>query len=101
MKKYGYNGLEILKKKIHSNELKEIGKNNPTNFTRERKMGFTNLIYYSLNKKGLSTNMEINNFYEQMNKDVTLTGQSLLDQRLKLNPAVFIELRSCVHRKKN
>lgn len=92
MIKYGYEGLELLKQKIDSNELKELGRNKPTDFTRERKMGFTNLIYYNLNKKGLCTNMEINNFFEKIDKNITLAGQSLLDQRLKLNPDVFIEL---------
>jgi len=51
MIKYGYKGLEIIKNIIHSNELKEIGRNNPNNFTRERKMGFTNLIDLSSNLK--------------------------------------------------
>ena len=55
-------------------------------------MGFIELIYYNLNRKGLCTNMEINNFFDKINKDITLSGQSLLDQRLKLNPEVFIEL---------
>ena len=32
-------------------------------------MGFQKLMKYILNKKGLSTNMEINNFYNDINED--------------------------------
>ena len=92
MIKYGKDGIEKLKDIINSKELKILGRNNPTDFTRERKLGFVKLIYYHLNKKGLCTNMEINNFFEKVDKSITFTGQSLLDQRLKLNPAVFIVL---------
>ena len=44
---------------------------------------------YILNKEGLSTNMEINNFYNDMNEDENISNQSLLNQRLKLNHDVF------------
>ena len=92
MIKFGYKGLNIIKNKVDSKELKERGKNSPKDFTRKRKMEFVDLVRYILNKKGLSTNMEINNFFNKTNQDITMAGQSLLDQRLKLNPEVFIDL---------
>jgi len=92
MIKFGYKGLNIIKIKVNSKALKERGKNNAESFTRKRKMGFVNLMHYILNKKGLSTNMEINNFFNKTNQDITMSAQSLLDQRLKLNPEVFIDL---------
>ena len=49
---------------------------------------------YIINKKGLSTNMEINNFYNDINENENISNQSLLDQRLKLNPNVFISLNN-------
>lgn len=42
--------------------------------------------------KGLSTNMEINNFFNKIDEDTDMSAQSLLDQRLKLKPEVFVEL---------
>lgn len=94
MVKFSYDGINNIKEMINTNELKELGKLTKTSFTRERKMGFTKLINYILNKKGLSTNMEINNFYNKINEDNTISSQSLLDQRLKLNPEVFIYLNN-------
>lgn len=94
MVKFSYNGINNIKKLINTSQLKDLGKLTNTSFTRERKMGFKKLINYILNKKGLSTNMEINNFYNKINEDNTISNQSLLDQRLKLNPEVFIYLNN-------
>lgn len=92
MIKYGYKGLSTIRSKIQSNELKEKWRKSITDFTRKRKMDFEKLIHYILNKKGLSTNMEINNFFNKINEDTDMSAQSLLDQRLKLKPEVFVEL---------
>lgn len=92
MIKYGYKGLSKIRSKIQSNELKEKWRKSITDFTRKRKMDFEKLIHYILNKKGLSTNMEINNFFNKIDEDTEISAQSLLDQRLKLNPEVFVEL---------
>ena len=94
MIKYGYKGLELIKNKIQSKELKEKGRKSITDFTRKRKMDFEKLIHYILNKRGLCTNMEINNFFKKINEDTDMSAQSLLDQRLKLNPEVFVELNT-------
>lgn len=92
MIKYGYEGLEIVRSKIGSTELKEKGKNSVNDFTRKRKMDFEKLIHYILNRRGLSTIMEINNFFNKIGENIDMSAQSLLEQRLKLNPEVFIEL---------
>ena len=92
MIKYGYKGLSKIRNKIQSKELKEKGRKNIKDFTRKRKMDFEKLIHYILNKKGLCTNMEINNFFNKINEDTNMSAQALLDQRLKLNPEVFIDL---------
>lgn len=92
MIKYGYKGLSKIRSKIQSKELKEKWRKSITDFTRKRKMDFEKLIHYILNKKGLSTNMEINNFFNKINEDTDMSVQALLDQRLKLKPEVFIEL---------
>ena len=92
MIKYGYKGLSKIRNNIQSEELKEKGRKNIKDFTRKRKMDFEKLIYYILNKKGLCTNMEINNFFNKINEDTDMSAQALLDQRLKLRPEVFVEL---------
>lgn len=89
---FGIDGLNKLREKIGEKSIEESGKMSPKDFTRERKMGFQDLIYYSLNKKGLCTNMEINNFFEKIEKDISISAQALFDQRLKLNPEVFTKL---------
>ncbi len=92
MIKYGYKGLSKIRSKIQSKELKEKWRKSITDFTRKRKMDFEKLIHYILNKKGLSTNMEINNFFNKIDEDTDMSAQALLDQRLKLKPEVFVEL---------
>ena len=92
MIKYGYKGLSKIRSKIQSKELKEKWRKTITDFTRKRKMDFEKLIHYILNKKGLSTNMEINNFFNKIDEDTDMSAQALLDQRLKLKPEVFVEL---------
>ena len=94
MVKFNKEGIELIRNKIDSKELKELARLTKNSFIRERKMGFTKLIKYILNKKGLTTNMEINNFYNDINEEETITSQSLLDQRLKLNPEVFVSLNN-------
>ena len=92
MIKYGYNGLNKIRSKIQSEKLKERWRKSITDFTRKRKMDFKKLIHYILNKRGLSTVMEINNFFDKIDEDIDMSAQSLLDQRLKLIPEVFVEL---------
>ena len=92
--KFNKEGVELIRNKINSEELKTTGRLKKTSFTRERKMGFTKLIKYILNKKELTTIMEINNFYSDINEEENIFNQSLLDQRLKLNPEVFIALNT-------
>ena len=92
MIKYGYKGLSKIRSKIQSKELKEKWRKSISDFTRKRKMDFEKLIHYILNKKGLSTNMEINNFFNKINEDTDMSVQALLDQRLKLKAEVFVEL---------
>ena len=94
MIKYGYKGLNKIKNGIQSKEKKEKGRNSKKYFTRKRKMDFEKLIHYILNKKGLCTNMEINNFFNKIDEDTNMSAKALLDQRLKLNPEVFIDLNN-------
>ena len=81
-----------MKRTVDSNGFKEKWRKAIKDFTRKRKMDFVKLIHYILNKRGLSTNMEINNFFYKIDEDTNMTAQALLDQRLKLKAEAFVEL---------
>jgi len=89
---FGIDGLKLLRDRIADDTILEKARLNPKNFTRSRKMGARDIIYYCLNKKGLCTNMETNNYFGKINKDVSISAQSLFDQRMKLSPLVFRDL---------
>jgi hypothetical protein len=89
---FGIEGLELLRDKIANDSILEIARLNPKDFTRLRKMGAREIIYYCLNKKGLCTNMETNNYFSKIKKDTSISAQSLFDQRMKLSPLVFKDL---------
>ena len=86
--KYGITGLNRIREMINSEELKEKGRKQPQDFTRERKMGFSKVLKYNINKKGLPSAMEINKYFEEHDVE-SMSTQAMLDQRKKLNPEVF------------
>ena len=63
-KKYCINKL---KNKLQDNIIKEIYRNNDKHFIRNRKMNFEKVILYGLNKRGLTSKMEIEDFTELIN----------------------------------
>ena len=52
MVKFNKEGIELIRNKIDTKELKELGRLTKNSFVRERKMGLQKLIKYILNKKG-------------------------------------------------
>jgi len=89
---FAIDGLELLRDTIADDATIVKARMNPKDFTRLRKMGARDLIYYCLNKKGLCTSMEINNFVDKVGKGESISVQSLFDQRMKLSPLIFKEL---------
>lgn len=76
-----------------SRELKEKYRKKVSDFTRKRKMPFEYVLYYEINKRGLSGKMEIEEFEELVERtDITSTG--VLKQREKLKGEVYNELRN-------
>ena len=57
--KFNKEGVELIRNKINSEELKTTVRLKKTSFTRKRKMGFTKLMKYILNKKELTTRIFI------------------------------------------
>jgi len=89
---FGMFGIELLRERITDSSIAETARLNPNDFTRSRKMGASDIIYYCLNKKGLCTNMETTNYFEKTNRDISISAQALFDQRMKLSPSVFKDL---------
>lgn len=62
-----------------------------TDFTRNRKMNFEKVVMYSLNKKGLTSKMEIEEFNEIIDsKDISSPG--VLKQRKKLRAEIYKDM---------
>ena len=95
MIKFNKEGIDKLQEKIDDNEFKNTYKIKQSDFTRNRKMSFKDIIYYIINKKGICTKMEINSYFEKVNSNKTISVQSLLNQK-KLNPEVFISLNKII-----
>ena len=64
-----------------------------TDFTRQRKMGALDVVYYLMNKKGLSNKMEIIKFEHIKNLN-EISSVAVLKQREKLNPEAFVYLKN-------
>ena len=89
--KYSYKSINIIKEKIEAKEFIEKCRINDKSYIRKRKINPKDIILYELNKKGLSTKMEIINF-NNINNVKEISAPGLFKQREKLNPDVFIYL---------
>ena len=81
--------INKIKDKINNKQTKINYKNN--DFIRNRKMSFQNVVLYNLNKKGLTSKMEIEEFTEQVNM-MDISAPAVLKQRLKLNGKIYLDM---------
>lgn len=88
---YKNNNIEKLKIAINQDEFLDKCRMSEKDFTRKRKITPPDIILYELNKRGLSTKMEILNF-NNINDVQDITSPGLFKQREKLNPEAFIYL---------
>lgn len=84
--------VEKIKEEIDSTKLITKCRINKKDFTRNRKVTPKDIILYELNKRGLSTKMEIINF-NNINDIQEISSPGLFKQREKLNPEVFVYLQ--------
>lgn len=88
--KSSYNRIMRVFNQLKLEDMKKIGRLNPTAFTRKRKMPFEDLGLCILAKKGLTLNMELENFFDKKNDfENTISKQDFSKQRQKLNPELF------------
>ena len=88
---YKKNNIENIKKQIFAENFIKICRINANNFIRNRKIKASDIVLYELNKKGLSSKMEILNFND-INNVQDISSPGLFKQREKLNPEAFTYL---------
>lgn len=91
--KFSDKSISNTKKFIESDETKNNFRLNNKFFTRNRKINFKNLVYYNLNKKGLTSKMEIIEFEEIVNM-ADISSVAILKQREKLNANIYNAIRN-------
>ena len=89
--RYSYKNIENIKANIDDNAFINKCRINKNDFIRNRKMNAKDIVLYELNKKGLTTKMEILNFND-INDVQDISSPGLFKQREKLNPDAFIYL---------
>lgn len=80
-----------IKNKIQDKITKDTYRNNNKYFIRNRKMNFEKVILYGLNKRGLTSKMEIEDFTELINM-TDISSPAVLKQRLKLNGKIYLDM---------
>lgn len=89
-----YDKVKKLNTKISSKKLEEKYRYSAKYFTRNRKINFKDSVYFTLNKRGLSLKMEMNNFSNMTGRMKDVSKSALCQQRKKIDPEVFKELNS-------
>ena len=83
--------IEKLKIKMQDESEKIKYKNSENSFIRNRKMNFEKVVLYGLNKRGLTSKMEIEDFTELINM-TDISSPAVLKQRLKLNGKIYLDM---------
>ena len=87
--------MSYLKEAIHHPQIIEMARKQPNYFIRNRVLGVKDWLLYLLNKKGLSTKIERDEFIE-ICEISNVSSVALLKQREKLNPDVFKPLNASI-----
>lgn len=89
--KYSYKSVNIVKENLGKSDFVSKCRIHEKDYIRKRKVVPQDIILYELNKRGLSSKMEIINF-NNINDIKNISSPGLLKQREKLNPNAFIYL---------
>lgn len=85
-----YNKVEKQNKNVRDKEYIDSARRNKKKFVRKRKMDLTKMIMFVLSKKGMTLNMEIDNFKGLMSTEMPdITESAICQQRKNLNPEIF------------
>ena len=81
---------EAIKERLNDYVYKIDARQNPADFSRHGKLGFTNLILLSLNFRARTTQIEIEDFFELIGQsENAATTPGYMDARSKLKPEAF------------
>ena len=86
--KYSNKNINKIKEIIEEEKFISLCRLNKNDYIRKRKIEPKDIILYELNKRGLSSKMEIINFNDIKNVQ-EISSPGLFKQRKKLNPEVF------------
>ena len=79
--------------RIHSEPFIELCRNgNPNVFIRNRKMPPEDLAFSMINRKGLTLKLELRGYMNISHPGTQISKPGYLKQRMKLNPAAFVDL---------
>ena len=79
--------------RIHSEPFIELCRNgNPNVFIRNRKMPPEDLAFSMINRKGLTLKLELRGYMNISHPGIQISKPGYLKQRMKLNPAAFVDL---------
>ena len=69
-------------------------KNKESAFTRDRKMGFKDYVWYLTLQKGRTTSMELDEYLKNKNGtyEISISKQAFSEQRQYLKPQIFIDI---------
>ena len=87
-----YEKLKKLNTLILSERLIEKYKYKKKYFTRKRQINSEDVIYFTLNKRGLSLRMEMNKYKEMSGRLENTSKSAICQQRKKIKPGVKIDL---------
>lgn len=83
--------IDKIKNTIRSDKARIKYRNNEKSFIRDRKMNFEKVVLYGINKRGLTSKMEIEEFTELINM-TDISAPAVLKQRLKLNSEIYLDM---------
>lgn len=79
--------------RIHSDPYTELCRNGISNvFVRNRKMPLPDLAFSMINRKGLTLKLELRGYMNISHPGTQISKPGYLKQRMKLNPAAFVDL---------
>ena len=85
-----YKKMEEQNTNVRKADYIDIARMKKNFFIRNRKMNLTKMIMFILSKKGLTLNMEIENFKNLMSNEMPdITESAICQQRKNLNPEIF------------
>jgi|GEM_PF-6773928 len=86
--KYDEYNINFIREQILSEEIVIKARKNKKDFTRNRKLTVKDLILYNLNKRGLTTKMELGDFISLCNKE-DISSFSIIKTKRKIKRRNF------------